>query len=191
MKKKCVFVWCMCIIVFSAQAQKLQGKLDFLKGEKQLNIVFSYEGMTIDGKAEKAYVENQVKDKPETEAQQWQENWYHKFRTEIYQAEFLKFFNDMLKDRSLEGGNFENAAYTAIVKIEDIDPGNFAGPFSNPSKLRGVVTFVKTGTTETVATIPFKKFGGNAFHAVVENRIGSSFGYLGKVIGGIVVKNLK
>lgn len=189
MKTFCLVVVWMCTCIWNTQAQKLKGDLSVLKNESQVNLVFNYEGVTIDGEEEAAYVERNAKEKGGEDIQGWKDNWYGKFREEIYRTEFTKYMNDELK--KLEGGPFDNASYTLIVKLSDMDPGNFAGPFSNPCKLTGVVTLVKAGTTEALAAFPFRKICGNAFQAQTERRIGSSFGVLGKVTGKMIAKGMK
>ena len=189
MKTFCMMVVLMCACIWNTEAQKLKGDLSVLKNEARVNLVFNYEGVTIDGEGEATYVERNAKEKGEGDIQGWKDNWYGKFREEIYRTEFTKYMNAELK--KLEGGVFDNTPYTLIVKLNDMDPGNFAGPFSNPCKLTGVITLVKTGTTEALATLSFKKVCGNAFQAQTERRIGSSFGVLGKVTGKVIAKEIK
>ena len=188
MKRMIILMFIVCTSIWSAEAQKMKGDLKALKGEARVNLVFDYEGVMIDGENEEAYVNRNAKEKGEGDEAKWKDNWYNEFHNTINGPEFTKFFN---KEAKMECGEFVDAAYTMVVKLTDIDPGNFAGPFSNPCKLTGEIRVVKTGTTEEVAVISFKKLNGNPMQPQLEKRIGSAFAYLGQFAGKVFAKGIK
>ena len=118
-----VLILCVCI---SANAQKLKGDLTPLAGQQKINVVFVYDGVTYDGDSEaKFFKDNSDKDNFE----QWKNDWTTTFRTDMWESEFFKQWNEEFDGKKLVAGRFADATYTATVKITDIDPGNFAGPF--------------------------------------------------------------
>jgi len=131
-----------------------------------------------------------VKDKDNPE--QWKADWVSTFRTDIWQKRFIEDFNEGAEKIKL-AYSAEAAEFTAIIKITDIDPGIFAGPMSNPTKLTGNISIVKTGDKETIATLTFKGYPENPYEMtpVDEKRVGAAFSQLGEMLGKIFAKKLK
>ena len=182
------------VMVSSASAQNFKkGSLDFLKGQDQVKLVFDFSSLTIDGDSEEAYMKERMADeKTPEDAQKWKDEWKGAHRN-LFENTFTQYCNDELK-AFMVNKSYENAAYTIIVKIIDIDPGNFAGPFSNPSKLRASFKMVKTGEENNVlAVLDLKKIfiRASAFNPVEYMRIEMGFGELGKEFGKQINKVLK
>lgn len=194
MKKLLLTAVCL-IVLGSVSAQKFpKNAVDFLKGESKINLVFDFEGLTIDGTSEESYIEERMADEKTPEkAQEWKDNWEGAHRTK-FKNTFTKACNDELKN-VLVNQSYTDATYTITVKILDVDPGNFGGPFSNPAKLRAVFYIVKTADKDTVlAELRLNKVYRNtalALNPVEYMRIDEGFGALGDQFGSALQKALK
>ncbi|GHT09303.1 hypothetical protein FACS189426_07320 [Bacteroidia bacterium] len=178
------------LLVTAASAQKLKGNLDFLKGQERVNVVFDFKGVTIDGDSEESYVKEQMQDeKTPEDADVWKTNWENSAR-ENFQKTYIQYFNDESKNIII--GVSPDAEYTIIVKILDIDPGNFAGPFSNPAKIRSSVNIVKKGEETALASITGNKdYNHFALSPILFDRIAFGFGEAGKMLGKFLNKKIK
>jgi len=189
MKKNVGFLILFSLLVTAVSAQKLKGNLDFLEGQETVNIVFDFNGVKIDGDTEKEYVEERIKGKTEKDAEAWKAEWEGSAR-ENFKETYIKYCNDELKKFII--GVFPDAQYTIIVKVDDVDPGNFAGPFSNPAKIKSTVNIVKTGEEEILASITKNKdYNKVALFPVEFLRITSGFGEAGKMLGKFLNKKIK
>ena len=194
MSKKLLFVALLAVAtVFSVSAQKFKkGSIDFLKTQNEVNMVFNFEGVTIDGDPEEKHVKERMADeKTSEEAEEWKGKWYGEWR-ESYKKNLTKYCNDELK--GLTVGTYPDAQYTVMVKIIDIDPGNYAGPFSNPSKLRASFKVIKTGEENDVLALLEVKNSYNpisAMQPVEYLRIEMGFGELGKEFAKQINKAIK
>ena len=172
------------------QAQKVKGDLSPLKGQPKVNVEFVYDGVTYDGDSEaKFFKENNGRD----DFEQWKKDWTSTFRSDMWEPEYLEDLNEEVKSLRMEFGKFENATYTMVVKMTDIDPGSFAGPFSVPCRLTGEVSFVKTGSSDSFATISFSKLQGSSYAIppIIEHRVKFAFEELGETIGEVLKKKVK
>lgn len=189
--KKRLFVFAIMVsMIFMAQAQKVKGDLAPLKGQAKVNVEFIYDGVTYDGDSEAKFFKDH-NDRDDFE--QWKQNWTSRFRDDLWEASFLEDLNDEIKNLNIDFGEYEGTTYTMIVKMVDIDPGSFAGPFSVPCKLTGDISFVTTGTSDSFATISFTKIQGNGYQMspIIEHRVKFAFEELGETIGEILNKKVK
>ena len=195
MSKKVVFTALLSVVmVLGVSAQDFKkGSLDFLRGQTNVKLVFDFEGVTIDGGSETAYIKERMADeKTPEDAAQWKDDWEGSHRT-LFENLFTQYCNDELKNLMVSR-TYEDAAYTIIVKIIDIDPGNFGGPFSNPAKLRASFMVVKTGDERNVLNSLTVKNVYNPYgtlQPVEYIRISMGFGQLGKELGEKLNKVLK
>lgn len=169
-----------------AQAQKVKGDLSCLKGQKEINVTFVYDGVTYDGDSEEKYLkEEDLASDPE-----WKAAWTSTYRTEKWEPRLLEDLNEYAGKKGFECGEFPDAEYTIIVKFIDIDPGSFAGPFSVPAKTSGTVSFVKNGETTPFATITFKDIAGNGYAMFPrpELRVAESMSCVGEMLGKALSK---
>jgi len=191
MRKLSILAVCL-FVVGSASAQKFKkGSIDFLKGQSKVNVVFDFTKITIDGDSEESYIKERMADeKTSEEAERWKDEWFGAHRTQFMNT-FIKYCNDELKD--LQVSKTEDATYTIVVKIEDIDPGNFGGPFSNPSKLKAAIKIVKTSDMNTALADLLLKNIFNPWGAqpVEYMRIEMAFGELGKTLAKQLNNGLK
>lgn len=173
-----------------AQAQKVKGDLSPLKGQAKVNVEFVYDGVTYDGDSEAEFFKDH---NDRDDFDQWKKDWTSTFRSDMWEPEYLEDLNEEVKSLRMEFGKFENATYTMVVKMTDIDPGSFAGPFSVPCRLTGEVSFVKTGSSDSFATISFSKLQGSSYAIppIIEHRVKFAFEELGETIGEVLKKKVK
>ncbi len=186
MKKVLFAVLAICAIL-TVQAQKVKGDLSPLKGQKEINIVFDYKGVTYDGDSESAYLKGEkfAKD-PE-----WKAAWTSTFRTEKWEPRLIEDINKELVKKGIQVGDYPEAEYTIVVKLSDIDPGSFAGPMSQPAKISGMVSFRQTASSSSpFATIELKKISYSMYFMAPqpELRVGEAFSNIGELIGKAINK---
>lgn len=185
MKRIILLVAIICSITL-LQAQKVKGDISCLKGQKEINLTFNYDGVTYDGDSEAKYLKEEDKAKdPE-----WKAAWTSSFRTDSWQPRLTEDLNKEIAKKGMECGDFSNATYTISIQFKDIDPGSFAGPMSVPCKLSGVISFVKTGESTPFATLEFKNVAHNGFFMSPqpELRVAEAMSCLGELIGKSINK---
>jgi len=186
MNKKNLFAITLAIAtVFGASAQKFNPSAKFLKGEKQINVVFDYSQVTFDGDSKDSYYKYK--------GQSWVEEWEGK-RKENDENNYLDKLNKELSKIDMNAGAYPEVQYTIIVNVVDCDFGSYAGPFSAPAKLKCTLQVVKTGSTEILSSITLKR-SQNSYTTIGTpvdfDRMYLAFGYGGEKVGEILVKELK
>jgi len=183
MLKRRLLVVLLSVAMVSASAGKFKPSPIFLKGEKQINVVFDYSQVKYDGDSQ----QKQYKDK----GKKWVEEWEGKRRDNNAEI-FTSKMNGELKNVSV--GEYPNAKYTMIVVVVDCDFGAYAGPMSVPAKLKGTIKIVKTGTKEVLASIDMK-VKQNSFTVIGTpvdfDRMYLAFDQLGQETGKKLAKVLK
>ncbi len=180
MKKLAILVMVLCTIT-AVQAQKVKGDLSSLKGQKEINIQFDYKGVTYDGDSEAKY----LKDEDLAKDPEWKAAWTSTYRTEKWEPRLVEDINKELEKKGVVVGDYPDATYTIIVKLSDIDPGSFAGPMSQPAKINGTVSYVKTGSTSAFATCELKNIAYSPYfmNPRPEIRVAEAFSNVGEIIG--------
>ena len=178
--------------VFGVSAQKIQGDISPLKGQKEVNIVLDFKGTLVNGKAESKYIAEETKDKKEDEKTQWLSEWNEKLRADALSM-VIRDINNETGKKLFSVGEFKNAEYTIIVNVKEITTGYFAGVFARPSAVNAEIHIVKTGTTTPIATIELKKCSSSISSTIpyFVTRIAMSFGELGEDFGELMCKKLK
>ncbi|MDR3297620.1 MAG: hypothetical protein LBS94_05235 [Prevotellaceae bacterium] len=195
MKKVLLAVLCAASVTF-AYAQKIKGSVDFLKGQNNVNIVFVFEATTFDGESQESYLKEKTKRadseaEAEKEVSEWKAKWEGEGRNTFKQI-FIRYCSYELENFSFKLGEYPDAAYTIVVTVEDVDPGNFAGPFSHPAKLKAFFDFVKTGETNALAMLKLEDIYNPEILSSDEfARMKGGFGELGKELGTKLKKALK
>lgn len=190
------------LLIFSGVAQSLGLKVyngDF-QNVTQLNLVFVYDGVTYDGDNEGTFFKNQENDVDHFE--EWKIKWTGEFRTELWEKQFLLAVAEKLYDRELDICYCNDAKYSMVIYMNDIDPGSYTGPYfwSNPAKLDGSMIIVHTPENIYDITeddwifypITFDDFCGKIANQetdrIMEHRVQASFGELGTMIGDALRK---
>ena len=185
MKKVVLLATCLLVCVGFANAQKFKPTPDFLKGEKEINVVFDFSKVTYDGDAQSKYYKKKNK--------AWIEEWEGKRRTDIANT-FISNINEELTGTDVNAGEYPDAKYTIIVDVIDCDFGSYAGPLSVPAKLQCNIRIVKTGSTTAMATVALKEKQSSMTTIATPidfDRMFLSFGEMGEKLGEILIKILK
>jgi hypothetical protein len=189
MKKSILFSVLVAMCALSANAQKLKGDVKALSGEN-VNVVFNYEGLLINGKAKQAYLD--AEEKRSKEPEKFLEDWQN-YLDNVFKATFITFFNGIMTESEVVAGSFDDADYTIKVDVKSINTGNFAGPFSKPSIVSAAtVSFLKTGDATPLGSIEFKNVSAttSSVNPVTLARMTMSFGTLGERTAAIVKNSL-
>ena len=184
------------LVAYSGSAQSMDvksGKLDFLKGQKTINIVYAYDNMKVAKGTEQEYIDKKVADHNKKEAgkgEEWKKNWLTA-REQRYQPKFEELFNKRLEDVSVKAGNFPTAPYTLILKTVFTEPGFNVGVMRMPAYTNMEAVFVKTGTTTEEAVITMTKAPGAdamGYDFDAGARISESYAKAGKSLGAFLTK---
>ncbi len=178
------------ILAGNINAQKwTQGKdMKFLKGEKEILLKFTYNGLVVGKDSEKDYVAKKVEDYNKKEAgkgDSWAKSWIAD-RSNVYEPKFEELFNK--KSDGLSGDRTKSGAkYTLNINCYNMDPGWNIGISRKPSLCDYELTIFETATPSKIVAkgkaenIPGGGFGGYDFD--VSSRIKESYAKLGKELG--------
>ena len=173
------------VMGLSVSAQKFKPSPVFLKGEKEINVLFDYSQVKFDGDSQEKYYKEKGGD--------WVDEWEGK-RRENNAKSFLTSLNDELKKVDVDTGDYPQAQYTIIVEVLDCNFGTYAGPFSITAKVTCTLRIVKTGTTETLASITLRESQNSSTVIATPvdfDRIYLAFGEVGEALGDQLKKILK
>lgn len=180
----------------SAYAQSMNlasGNLDFLKGQKTVNLVYAYDNLRVGPGTEQEYIDKKVngynKDKP-GHGDEWLKNWKND-RPTRYQPKFEELINKQLEKPGVKVGNFPNAPYTLILRTTFIEPGFNVYMARRPANTNLEAAFVKTGTTAELAVITMMKSPGRdalGYDFDSGERISESYAKAGKSLANFLIK---
>jgi hypothetical protein len=208
MKRTRAFAWVLLIAFASALTgcspyNKLalkSGSLDFLRQEKQVNVAYSYDGMSV-GKfvREQDYVDKKVAEYNKKEpgrGDKWREAWVND-RAARFQPKFETLLNhhvaEKLKD--LKFGADPGAKYTLLLKTTALEPGYNVAISRRPALVSAEAIFCETqNRNNTVAVVSIEKATGMDFWGVdfdTGYRIQEAYAKAGKELGILIGKNLK
>jgi len=204
MYKKSLFAAFIAVVTFNCYAQKLEGSLEFLKGQEKLHVVLNFDDAQLQGKSEKAYLE--------TVDEQWANGW-EAAKSSPFMEKLLEHLNKNVSTKkfTLLCGDYPDAQYQATVRVLTVKR-DFVGPYLEGPGTRIVtceVVFTKTGDSTPLAKIT--KISGTSqakvsgfapvkvgavvgtVGAVGSNThlTGIAFGYVGESIGEFMAKKLK
>lgn len=166
----------------------------FLKKEKKLNILFTYEGMTV-GKnmTEEAYVAKKVKEKNEKKSgtgNKWKKAW-EKGKLSIYEPIFKAAFIKKMGKAGIKVSEGDDARLTVIVKTTRIEPGFNIGIVKKNAEVDFEFIFVETANKDNiVAQIIMTRARGSDTYTV-SDRV--KLAYMGgaRRLSGYIAKRLK
>ncbi|MFZ1688745.1 MAG: hypothetical protein WAU70_15050 [Flavobacteriales bacterium] len=173
-----------------------EGDLSVLKGEKEVKLEFSYEGMMVGGFTDEAYQNKKQKEYNEKEAGKgdtWKENWVGN-REKLFHPKFTELFNDRLDGALVGGMDKTSAKYTFIVRTTSTEPGYNIGISRVPASLNSAITLVETADHSkvlaemVVANCP----GANAmgFDYDAGGRIAEGYAKMGKELAAFLQKKV-
>ena len=198
--KKLLFLALGLALPLFLQAQKIvlkSGSLDFLKGQKFLNIQYDYSDMAV-GKYdhEADYVNKKVTEYNEKEpgrGDKWKESWVGD-RKGLFQPKFEELLNKYLEPKGIfVGPENKDAKYTLILKTTFTEPGFNVYVTKKYASINVEAIFVETANPKkVVATIisknnPGRTYGTGDFDTGI--RIAEAYAKCGKSLGSWLVKN--
>jgi hypothetical protein len=151
-------------------AQKItitSGSVDFVKNQKVLQFVFTYENMRVGKMTEPEYIKKKVSDYNEKEAgrgERWQESWVRD-REERFVPKFTELFDKYLEKYGIvAGGNAaEGAEYRIEVNTDFTEPGFNVGVVRRNAEIDLTCKVYNIATGEEVAVIKVIKSSANSF----------------------------
>lgn len=200
MKKITALLLGIALVVFAtdSQAQRIkleQGNLSFLKGEKEINAEFVYDGMGVGKYAkEEDYIARKTEEYNKKEPGKG-DNWARSWKADREARYEPKFHELFAKTSGIASGNAPSAKYTMIVKTLFTEPGYNIGVTRANASVNLEVTIVETENKGNVlAKISVQKavgrtFGGFDFDTGL--RIAEAYADAGKALGAFVAKNAK
>jgi hypothetical protein len=187
----------LCVSPLWAQDMKLKsGKLDFLKGEKTLNVEYVYDGLTVGKSTEQAYIEKKVAEFNTKEAgkgEKWLENWKAD-RVKRYEPKFEELINKQFSSRKVDmkAGKIPEAKYTLVLKTINLDPGWNAAVMRRPAEVTTQAEFFATADRSTpLAVITIGKAPGQdamGYDFDVGYRLQEGYAKTGKELGAYLSK---
>ena len=190
-----------CSTFLFAQRIKVQsGDFEFLKGQKEVNVEFTYDNLTLynDNKSNDQYIKirtAELERKNKGEGVAWAKKWITS-RALIYAPKFLDQMNlHLTKKRGVTyGESLVDAKYTLIVEAVWMYPGYNAYAMQQPTKLSTRLKFVETSNRSNVLLdITSKNALGRSFYDSYtnEDRLGESYENTGKYIARLILKKTK
>ncbi len=187
------------LVVTSVSAQRSTRAKDadfsFLKGEKSLNIIFTYEGMTV-GKnmTEEDYVAKKVSDKnakKKGKGDEWKASW-EKGKLSIYEPMFKNIFTKKLGKIGIQVTEGDDAPITIIVKTTRIEPGFNIGISNANAIVDFEMIFVETADQDNIISqIVMNKVYGEDDAYAVSDRVKVAYLAAGRRLSGYIAKRLK
>lgn len=180
------------LIAGATKAQKWsEGKdLSYLKGEKEILIKFTYDGMTAGKKkAEADYIAEKTEEYNKKEAgkgDKWAKSWQDN-KAGIYEPKFQELFNKAAGENLAGDTKKTSAKYTLIVHTLRMEPGWNIGISKMPASCDFEVTIVETANPSAVKSrgmmynIPGSQYGGFDFD--VASRLKECYAKAGKDLG--------
>lgn len=164
------------VTIVNAQKDEKQN-LDFLKGQSQLNVVFDYSSVQIDGMSAEAFFDKKsTKDKKRSN---WLEYWNGELKDRIYQTFCKNANNEITSKTGITCGNFPQAKYTAYIKMIRIDDdGEFVG----------LVSFKEQGSDTSLYST---KIEGSEGNGKFDECIDEAYEDGGENFGELLKKKLK
>ena len=149
----CPLFFLLCFTTLHAQKIKVtDGNLDFLKGQKELNVEYVYDNMGV-GKYDKEqdYLDRKVKEYNEKEAgtgDKWEAAWKGD-REKRFQPSFEELMNKYLEGDGLTvGSDKDQAKYTLVLETIFTEPGFNVGVARKDAFINVLATFVETANPD-------------------------------------------
>ena len=177
MKKLIILSAIFLVASLSGYAQKItEGSLSFLKAGEELNVVFNYDALMIQGSTEKEF----LAEKGEEWAGQWE-----KAKAESYGKLFLEHMDKNLNAKKTLAvcGNYPHAPYQAIVRVLTVGRG---------WGIECEVVFTKTGDSAPLAKMSLIGNSRSTYGIGAPSYLtGTAFGYAGQNLGRFLTTKIK
>jgi hypothetical protein len=188
------------VAAFTSQAQKpdvYEGSFSALKGEKKINVQFTYEDMSV-GKFDKEedYLNEKVTEKNKDEAgsgDTWKQKWIddREFR---FEPKFFELFNEYGKNIDVMANDKGDGKYTLIINTYHTEPGFNVGVMRRPAHIHADLWLVETTNQEKVLgkmrmeKVPGRDAWGFDFDSGY--RLQESYAVVGKILAKYLDKKV-
>lgn len=184
-------------VMYSQKIKLKQGSLDFVKGQKEINVEFVYDNMKLLKKnlTNDEYVKEhsaELEEKTKGKGKSWEKSWYAS-RELIFAPKFLELMNRYFyEDHGIYfGEGLTDANYTLIVETIWIYPGWDAGVMKQHAKVTVLLKFVETGNRDNVLSeVTSENAPGDQWGSSFDNedRIGEGYAKTGKSFAKYILK---
>lgn len=171
--------------VFAQKVKKESGDIKALKGISEFNLVFDYEGLTVDKfKTEEEFLADKMKKREEKDLdEKFRESWFND-RQKRYEPKFIESFNKRFEGKVKADKNLTSAKYTMKIQTIWIHPGYNIGISRSDSKLTARITVFETANPSNVlvSVLYEKSPGSGAFGGDFDSgyRISEAYAKLAK-----------
>lgn len=175
-----------CIALNAQRIKKIEGNPSQLKGQTKINVVFTYDNMSV-GKFDKEadYIENkrdEYNKKESGKGDKWVDSWKGD-RKRRFEPNFIDLF---MKHTPFALGNFPDAQYTMIINTTRTEPGYNIYISKKNAEIDLTVKIVETSSQKVIAEYvvtraPGRTFGGFDYDTGL--RIEEAYATAGKHFG--------
>lgn len=178
---------------FAQEVDLTKGDLSFLKGEKTINIEFTFEKMAVgDFGKEADYIKKKTEEyntKESGSGDIWARKWEEDKQKKIPE----KFILGITAQTKMTVS--PDARYTLIFNTKALEPGYSVGVSKRNAGIDGTVTIVETtNRSKRLAVLSVERPGENMFRGAAfdaGSRIADAYFLSGQKIGKFIVKNNK
>ncbi len=198
MKTKLLFLTTCLAVVFSSAAsaqkiKKVEGDASELSGTKRMNMVYTFEDVTVGKYSEKDYIEKKVTEYNQKEpgrGDKWKDSW-EADKKNRYKPNFNELFE---KHSEIAAGDFPKEKYTMTINTNRIEPGFNIGIVRKNAEIDADIVITETATKRVVVAYnmlraPGRSFGGYDFDTGF--RIEEAFAKAGKEMAQYLRKDMK
>ena len=152
----------------------ITGSLEFLKGEKELEINFDYSNVVIKNMKEKDFLEMKAMERGE----KWVKYWNEEVKNTL-KVKFIKHFNEK---GILYAGFKDNpqAEYVATIYLFQVN---------EKGSIQSEVVFTKRGASQELARLRLNSRGGK--FGTLENLMGEGYKRAGEDLARLIQRELK
>jgi hypothetical protein len=183
------------VVLVSLQAQrvkKLDGDVAELTSVKKMNVVFTYNDVTVGKYTEADYIAKKVEEYNKKEpgrGEKWRDSWEND-KPARFQPQFIELFE---KNCDFAIGKYPTEKYTMTINTSRIEPGFNIYITRKNAEIDIEVKITETATKRLVAEYkmtgaPGRTFGGNDFDT--GTRIEESYAKAGKEMGRYIQKEM-
>ena len=179
--------------VFGQKLKVVSGDFSTLKGQTEVNVVYTYDELMVSKLTESEYIEKKMREYNEKEpgkGEKFKESW-ETSREKRYHPKFEELIT--AHSKKFKFGDYPDAEYTITVNSENIDPGYNIGISKKPAYLDcEIVLTDKSGSEKCrikVFRAPGSQFSGYDYDA--GTRIAECYAITGKRLGAMIAKATK
>jgi len=197
MKKLVLTLFVICTFgLLSSNAQKIRvtdGDLSLLKGQKLINLEFTYNDLKVGKMSEQDYLDRKVKDYNKKEAgrgERFVESWKGDRETR-YEVKFMELLSKYLVRKGTGvDTDVKNSEYKMVINTFFIEPGFNIGITRRNAAVSMTIDVYKTSTNEKVATVTIKNSPGTSMGNDYDTgeRISEAYAKAGKSFAKFLLK---